>query len=188
MSRIGEYRTVKCLMCSSNQDYLCEVHDHVLNDYSLSDSKLTLIVIGDGTLRANNASPDELSAIITVSRPIDMIQYFNNELTQDEMSEFKCLVLITPELLEVIDGEDYKNLLLFNYTMCPISLIFQNPEHRDTFISNYKQWIPPSNLPLPILFGMDDLGQAMEYLRDAARVPNRFIYMTVMENAQRFLS
>ena len=188
MTRIGEYRTVKCLMCSSNQDYLCEVHDHILSDYSLSDSKLTLVVIGDGTLRANNAAPDELSGIITVSRPIDMIEYFDNELTQDEMSEFKCLVLVTPELLEVIEGDDYKNLLLFNYRMCPISLIFQNSEHRDKFISNYKQWVPPTDLPLPILFSMDDLGQAMGYLRGAATAPNRFIYMTVMENAQRLLS
>lgn len=179
MEHIGLDRTVKCLLCSSNEEYLCEVHNHILGDYSLSDSKLTLAVIGDASPRANNLSIDEFPVIVVVERPKDLIKYVEKELDDEEQKDFKFLVLLTTDSVNNFTSRDMIDLLNFNYRLCPIScFIFENNNSRETFKQFYNNWNAPLNYPLPVFAELDDLGHILEYTRDASIRGNKFIYLT----------
>lgn len=164
---IGSGRRVKCLFCSSNQDYLCEVHDHMFLDNNLSDAKFTLAVVGDGTPRANNCVSDELSLIITVERPSDLFKYLTDELEPSDRDDFKILMLITPELLEVLTKKDVLDIFRINNEISAVCVIFQANEDREKFITLYKSF---SATPGEIVnyFArpyLDELRYVVDYMR-----------------------
>lgn len=182
-----DYRIAKCIFCGNEQDYICEVHYEVIKNYTLSDAKLSLAVIGDVTLRSELEDEDMISVISCHAKPIDLVNYIRYELsdlTGDDdhpYYDFRYLVLITPKAVDSFTSDDFIHLLSLNYTMSPIALVFETQESSNKFFELYNTWNPPTNFPLPIFAYQSNWVNILEILTEA-KIPNRFINVKVVSS------
>ncbi len=184
-----------CIICGSNEDYICNEHYEILSNYSHSDCKLTIEVIGDDTPRAFREDPSTLPVINTHADVDGFLQMLNKELTQQEAEDFKFLVVITKDVK--LTDEDLNKLFFINTNISPIALVFEGDSK--TFIEAYQNWTPgrgslgsihdgsikASHIKLPILVEHTDWLTILEYMRDNASLPNTVVYYKVLTNVGR---
>lgn len=163
-----------CLICGSNEDYLCLDHQQLLANYSTSSNIITMVVIGSTLPRTVDLGEDEMPMISTYAS----VEEFQNqirdwELEQIDVASYSFLVRFAKGVVSTLSVDDITYLLLMNYQIAPIILVFENKEDLDTFVSKYESY-QNASIDLPVVIIHQRLDSILDYLSEV-ELPNKLL-------------
>lgn len=163
-----------CLLCGSNEDYLCLDHQELISNYNTQRNTTMMAVIGNELPRTVDIYPDELPMISTHSTIEDFHKMLNNwEAEQIDVASYSFLVRFAEGVIDSLTDEDLTCLILTNYQIAPLVLVFENDDSLKTFIAKFEKLTLTSINP-PVMLVHHRLDSVLDYLTDV-ELPNIFL-------------
>ena len=170
----------RCIICGSNEDYICEEHYSILQSYSTQTCKLSIAVIGDTTPREADRDPDMFPVISCHARVCNYINFMYEELDTEDYRNFKILIVFTEEGVKLMKDDDFEHMLYLSVEMTTAALVFESETCYNMYMEKYLQWQPAEGYDLPLAVKTKDWLCIFSYLRDIEDDRSSILYHKVM--------
>lgn len=156
-----------CLICGSNEDFICFEHQELIqSNYNTTTNTTMMAVIGNILPRSSDVYADELPMISThetLEKFHDMLDEWEKD--QIDVASYSFLVRFAKGTVSSLTHDDITFLLVTNFQVTPLALIFETDDDLKDFTKKYESYIEPS-VTLPVVVIHSRLDSVLEYLRD----------------------